>query len=162
MASELEFDPRDTVDRGRKWLVDFNAGKTHIISFDQSNVTGDIDVKIDGPVLEEKLSFEMLKLSFPSELDCGFYIISIVKTVSKKIGALIRSMKFVSPEVTLYLCKSTIWPCMEYYYHVWAGAPSCLLKKQMCRTVALSLAASLEILGHRRNAAGLSLSYSAE
>ena len=119
-------------------------------------------MKIDGPVLEEKLSFEMLKLSFPSELDCGFYIISIAKTVSKKIGALIRSMKFVSPEVTLYLSKSTIWPCMEYYYHVWAGAPSCLLKKQMCRTVALSFAASLEILGHRRNAAGLSLSYSAE
>ena len=152
----------ETLWTGRKWLVDFNAGKTHIISFDQSNVTGDIDVKIDGPVLEEKLSFEMLKLSFPSELDCGFYIISIAKTVSKKIGALIRSMKFVSPEVTLYLCKSTIWPCMEYYYHVWTGAPSCLLKKQMCRTVALSLAASLEILGHRRNAAGLSLSYSAE
>ena len=120
---------------------------------------------MDGSVLDEKPSFKMLGLTFSSKLDWGFYCffgISIAKTVSKKIGALIRSMKFVSPEVTLYLCKSTIWPCMEYYYHVWAGAPSCLLKKQMCRTVALSLAASLEILGHRRNAAGLSLSYSAE
>ena len=25
---ELEFDLQDTVDRGRKWLVDLNAGKT--------------------------------------------------------------------------------------------------------------------------------------
>ena len=28
LASELEFDLRDTVDWGRKWLVDLNAGKT--------------------------------------------------------------------------------------------------------------------------------------
>ena len=28
LASELESDLRDTVDWGRKWLVDFNAGKT--------------------------------------------------------------------------------------------------------------------------------------
>ena len=27
LASELESDLRDTVDRGRKWLVDFSAGK---------------------------------------------------------------------------------------------------------------------------------------
>ena len=27
LASELESDQRDTVDWGRKWLVDFNAGK---------------------------------------------------------------------------------------------------------------------------------------
>ena len=36
------------------------------------------------------------------------------KTASKKIRALIRSMKFLSPEVALYLYKSTIRPCMEY------------------------------------------------
>ena len=28
LASELNSDPRDMVDWGRKWLVDFNAGKT--------------------------------------------------------------------------------------------------------------------------------------
>ena len=31
-------------------------------------------------------------------------------------------MRFLSPEVALYLDKSTILPCMEYYCHVWAGA----------------------------------------
>ena len=34
LASELESDLRDTVDWGRKWLVDFNAGKTQLVSFD--------------------------------------------------------------------------------------------------------------------------------
>ena len=35
-ASELESDLQDTVIWGRKWLVDFNAGKTQLVSFDRS------------------------------------------------------------------------------------------------------------------------------
>ena len=62
-----------------------------------------IDVKMFGSILEEKSSFKMLGLTFSSKLDWGSYIISIVKTASKKIGALIRSMQFLSPEVALYL-----------------------------------------------------------
>ena len=46
-------------------------------------------------------SFRMLGLTFSSKLDCGSYIISIAKTASKKIGALIRSMSFLTPEVAL-------------------------------------------------------------
>ena len=73
---------------------------------------GSIDVKMGGSILEEKSSFKMLGLT-SSKLDWGSYIISIAKTPSKKIGALIRSMKFLSTEVALYLYKSTIRPCME-------------------------------------------------
>ena len=69
LASELESDLRDTVDWGKKWLVDFNAGKTQLVSFDRSNNTGSIDVKMDGSVLEEKSSFKMLELTFSSKLD---------------------------------------------------------------------------------------------
>ena len=115
------------MDWGRKWFIDFNAGKTQLVSFDQSNNTGAIDVKMDGSVLEEKSSFKMLGLTFSSKLDWGSYIISIAKTASKKIGALIRSMKFLSLEVDLYLYKSSIQSSMEYCCHVWASAPSCYL-----------------------------------
>ena len=107
----------------------------------------------------------MLGLTFFFKLDWGSYIISIIKTVSKKIGSLIRSMKFLSPEVALYLYKSTIRPCMEYCCHVWAGAPSCYLElldklqKRICRTVGPSLAASLEPFVHRRYVASLSFFY---
>ena len=69
---------------------------------------------MDGSVLEEKSSFKMPGLTFSSKLDWGSYIISIAKTASKKIEALIHSMKFLSPEVALYLYKSTIHPSMEY------------------------------------------------
>ena len=115
-------------------------------------------------------------LAFSSKLDFGPYIISIAKTASKKSRALIRSMKFLSSEVALYLYKSTIRPCMEYFSHVWAGAPSCYLEllnklqKRICRTASHSLnlplwnlpileAASLEPLAHRWNVSSLSLLY---
>ena len=137
----------------------------YIFSFDWSKNTGAIDVKMDGSVLEGKKSFKILGLTFSSKLDWGSYIVSIAKIASKKIGALIHSMKFLSPEAALYLYKSTIQPCMEYCCHVWADAPSCYLEllnklqKWICRTVGPSLAASLEPLAHRRNVASLSLFY---
>ena len=73
-------------------------------------------------------------------------------------------MKFPSPEVALYLNKSTVRLCMEYCY-VWTGAPRCYLKlldklqKQICRPVGSSLAASLEPLTHHWNFASSSLFY---
>ena len=85
LTSELESDLRDTMDWGKKWLVDFNAGKTQLVSIDRSNNNGSIDVKMGGSILEEKSSFKMLGLTLCSKLDWGFYIISIAKTASKKI-----------------------------------------------------------------------------
>ena len=70
----------------------------------------------DGSVLEKKSSFKMLRLTFFSKLDWGSYIISIATTASKKIEALIHSMKFLSPEVALYIYKFTIQPCMEHCF----------------------------------------------
>ena len=105
-------------------------------------------------------SHNSLKLSF-TKIGLGLLHYLIAKTASKKIGALIRSMKFLSP----YLYKSTICPYREYCCHVWVGGPSCYLKlldklqKRICRTVGPSLASSLESLAHRRNIARLSLFY---
>ena len=42
------------MDRDRKWLIDFNAGKTQLVSFDWSDNTGAIDVKMNRSGLEEK------------------------------------------------------------------------------------------------------------
>ena len=81
------------------------------------------------------------------------------------MGALICSMKFLSPEVALYLYRSTTRSCMEYCCPAWLGVPSCSLElldklqKRMWRTVGPTLAASLELLAHHQNVASLSLFY---
>ena len=88
-------------------------------------------------------------------------LISIVKTVSTKIGVVIHFMKFLSAEFALYLYKSTIHPFMEYFSHAWAGTPSYYLQlldklqKRICRTVGPSFATSLEPLTDRGNLATL-------
>ena len=123
------------------------------------------DVKMDGSVFEEKWSFKMLGFTLSSKLDWCSYIISIAKSASKKIWALICSMKFLSPVIALNLYKSTIHPCMEYCCHIWAGAPSCYLElldklqKRICRTVGPSLAAALEPMAHHWNVTSLSHFY---
>ena len=126
----------------------FQCWKGQLASFDQSNNTGAIDVKMDGCDFEKKSSFKILGLIFSSKLDRGSYIISIAKTASKKIETLISS-KFLSHEVALYLYKSIIWLYMEYCCYAWVGAPSCYLElldkpqKRWCRAAGPSLAASL-------------------
>ena len=45
---------RDTMDWGKRWLVEFNAGKTQLVSFDRSNNTGSMYEKMDGSSLKEK------------------------------------------------------------------------------------------------------------
>ena len=106
---------------------------------------------MNGSVLKENSSFKMLGLTFLSKLDCGSYIISTAKTASKKIGGLIH---FFLLRLLCMLYKSTVCPCMECCFHVWAGVPSCYLElldklqKQICRTVGPSLATSLEPLAH--------------
>ena len=47
LACQLESGPQDSVDQVKKWLIDFNAGKTQLVSFDQCNGTGAVDVKTD-------------------------------------------------------------------------------------------------------------------
>ena len=79
-------------------------------------------------LLLKKIIFYGVGLSFSSKLNWGSYIISIAKTVPKKMGTLNRSVKFLSTEVALYLYRFTKRrPCMEYYCHVCAGAPNCYL-----------------------------------
>ena len=77
LASELESDLQDTKDWVRKWLAEFNAGNTQLVTFELCNNSGATNVKMDGSVIEEKSSFKKLRLSFFSKLDWSSSIISV-------------------------------------------------------------------------------------
>ena len=55
-----------------------------------------------GLFMRKKSSFKMLGFTVCSKLDWGSYIISIAKTVSKKIGALIHFEKYLSLSIFIY------------------------------------------------------------
>ena len=98
--------------------VDYTAGKAQLASFDQSVDSGVINAKILG-------------LSLCSKFAWGPYIASFAKTLSNEIGALIRSMKFLSFEVALFLYKLYKSAIRFYSCHVWADPLSCHLN--MCQ-----------------------------
>ena len=134
-------------------------------SFDQSNSTVTTDVKVVGSVFEEK---HLLRcwgwLSLLNWIGATTLYL-LLKLPPRKLESWFVLWSFFSLEVALYLCKSTVQPCMEHCCHVWVGAPSYYLElldklqKRICRTIGPSLAASLEPLTHRWNVASLSLFY---
>ena len=79
----------------------------------RSSKSGAVDVKVNGSVLEGKSSLKVMGVFLSFKLDWCSYNVPNTKTASKVIGALIRYMKFLSPEVVLYFYKSTIRPCMK-------------------------------------------------
>ena len=74
------------------------------------------DLKGKSSLKIPRLSFFLSFSSPNSKWDWRSYIVSIAKTVS---------MKFLFPEVALYLYKSIIELCMEYFCHVWASTTNC-------------------------------------
>ena len=62
-------------------------------------------------------SFTIARPSFSAKFDWGSYIDSFAKTAFKKVRTLIISMKVLSPEAALYLCKSTMQSSLAYFCH---------------------------------------------
>ena len=150
LSSKLEFYLYDTVDWGRKWFVNFCAGKTQPVLFDWCNNSSVIEVKIDEPNLEEKSSVKILGPFFSPELDW--------------VSVTLFPLPKLSPrKLEPYLFKSTIWPCIEYCCPVWAFVPSCYLdvlgklQKWLCRIISPTFAALFEPLSHQRNVVSLRL-----
>ena len=118
---------------GRKWLVDFNPGKTQLISFDRCNNTGANGVNMDESALEEKSYFKILGLTLSSTLDWGSYIISEV------------CISINLPYVTHGILLSRLGWCSYICYLELLDK----LQKRICRNVGPSLATSLEPLARR-------------
>ena len=98
-----------------------------------------------GYVLQQRSPFKIPGFSFSSKFNLSFYIISIAKTSSKKIGVMICSKKSFLQGL---LCTSLTLP-YDLAGHRTVGHSA----------VVPSLSASLESLVHHPNAASLSLIY---
>ena len=104
-----------------KWLLNLNLIYETLCTV--TSLITMVLITMDGSVL-------LRCLAWPSHLNwIGALALSpLLKLPQRKFELSIYSMKFLSPEVALYLYKSSICPCMEYSCHVWAGAPSCHLE----------------------------------
>ena len=70
---------------GRKWLVDFNTGKTQLVLFDWYKNSAAIDVKMNGSVIEEQLAFKICGLLFLSNWIGAFTLSLLLKLLPRKL-----------------------------------------------------------------------------
>ena len=110
LASKLESGLWDTLGWRKKWLVDFNAGKTQLVLFNRCHNTGVIDVKSDGFVLEGQTSAKMLGLFFSSKLNWGSYIFSIAKLLARKLELSFALWSFFFLRF-LFICINLQYSC---------------------------------------------------
>ena len=119
LAFELESNLWDTVDWGRNGLLIWMLKKLNRFGLTSLITQVPLMWKWTGLFLRKNHLLrcwgELSPLTFSL----------LLKLLPRK--PLIRS-KFLSPEVTLYLYKYTILPCMEYGCHMWACALSCSLQ----------------------------------
>ena len=124
----------------RKWLVDFNAGKTQFVSLGQSNNTDAIDMKMHGSVLEENhllrcwgwlsppnwiraLTLSLLVKLFPKKLELdSLYEVSFSCGCSLSLSIYHTTMHARDTVVTsgLVLLVAT-WNCWISYKNGYAG-----------------------------------------
>ena len=147
---------------GQKEACWFQCWKTQLVLSDQSNNAGAIDMKMDGSVLEEKWSFQMVRLTFSSKLDWGSYIISIAKTPRKfepwciLWSFFLRRLFCISINLPYaYAWNIAVMSGLVLLVATW----NCWISKQkwIYRTFNPSLAASIEPLAYCWNVTSLSL-----
>ena len=85
-------------------------GKIELVLFDHAHGFDGIDVKMDGFVLDEKLSLKILQLTISSRLDRDLCFVSIAKTTPKKIVVLIYSLKFLFSDFAICLISRMTLP----------------------------------------------------
>ena len=135
---------RGTVGWGKKRLAHFETEKSEVVLLDRSNNSVAIDMWMDGFILEKndllRYWSNLSKLNWIRTL-----ILTIAKTVSKKIESLISCLKFLCLEIVLLQRYHTTWYgklfsclcwCIKVLYS-WNILDK--LQKRVCRTVAISL-----------------------
>ena len=147
------------MDWGSKWLADFIAGKLNWFYLTALLTLLLLMWKWPGLFLRKNCLLRCWGWLSLLNWIWALILCLLLKLPPRK---LICSIKFLSPELVLYPYKSTIQPCMEYCWHVWACVHSSYLElfnKLQKQIFGPSLTASLGPIAHRRNVASLSVFY---
>ena len=122
---ELELDLQDKVDLGREWLVGFKAGESQLVLLEQSYNTGIIDVKMAGPVLEEKSSFTMPRLSFSCRLDSALTLSLLLKIPPRKMVYIGRCLSELAQQVPLPYSRGRSNRYSDIFHDFTVSIPRC-------------------------------------
>jgi hypothetical protein len=168
LISSINDDLSKISDWGNKNRVDFNASKTQscLISRKPDAPSFDLQIQFHGEDVERSPNINLLGSTLTQKLLWGDQVFSKAKKAAQMLGFLNRCRSYFSSTDLLKIYKAYIRSKMEDNSHIWAGAPSSILKyldKVQKRAIRLindeSITSSLAPLGHRRNIGALTLLY---
>ena len=166
LSDILNRDLQSVQEWGQRWMVTFNSSKTKALLHSRSrDKSQHPSLQMSGSNLSEQEAISLLGLTLSSDLSWRQYLQSIFRQASQRVGCLFRASRFLHPDTTLYLYKSTVRPIMEYCCHLWAGAPQTHLRpldrveRRVKNLVGQVLGEQLQPLSVRRDVASLSLFY---
>ena len=162
VATELESDQQDPIDRGRRWLVISILEKLRLISVTTLVL---LMWKWIGLFLRNNHLLKCWDWFSLLNWIGALTLFPLPKLHPRKLEPLIVLWSFLLSKlsfISLSLPHNLAWKL----FHIWAVTPSCYLnmldklQKRLCRTVGTTLTASLEPLDNHQSVACLILFYS--
>ncbi|CAK1598530.1 unnamed protein product [Parnassius mnemosyne] len=127
MVERVSLTPQAVSEWGDANLVRFNASKTQACLFTAKRSLLTLTPTFRNVSLEYTDRLQLLGIEFSPNLNYGRFIESRAKVAARKLGVLARVRRYCTPGQLLTLYKAQVRSCMEYCYHIWAGAAKCHL-----------------------------------
>ena len=120
-ASLLQEDLNALADWSKRWLLEFNAEKCHVLTIGKiENITFTQKYEINGQELEHMFEEKDLGVTIDHELTFDEHIHLKVKKANAMMGLIRRSFSFLDKDLFRMLFTSFVRPHLEYAQATWA------------------------------------------
>lgn len=129
--SQIQKTLNDDLARAHQWLnankLTLNAKKTKSMLFGTSKklgqVTQSMHVKVGDAELEQVEQFKYLGLNFDPCLNWTQHVKTVSSKIAQRIGVLYRARKHITAGTANTLCKTLIFPIIDYGNMFWSQGP---------------------------------------
>jgi len=130
VINSFQSDLRAIEEWAEKWLVNFNAKKTQLmtISRKKSKSIND-DITFVNESLIEVENIKLLGINITSSLDWSYHINHLAKRAGQRLGILRKARRILPPASISTLYKTKVRSIMEYCGPIWQNASKCALNK---------------------------------
>ena len=112
-----------------KWLVNFNAKKTQLMTISRKASKDNNQVHFLSECLKEEDSIKLLGVHITNTLDWGFHVDKIAKRAGQHLGIIRKAKKMLPAAALATLYKTRVRSVMEYCGPIWQNAPKMSLNK---------------------------------
>jgi hypothetical protein len=133
-VKSVEIALQEAIDNVSEWYkcnkLTLNVKKSNIMVIHRKKQINDnINVSVNGTVLAQIENVKYLGLCIDNKLQWNSHINNVCKTITKKLGMMNRTSKYVEEKTRVQIYKSFIQPSFDYADTIWHGCSKFLQHK---------------------------------